>query len=94
VAGLGGGRRRLGDAIDPAVGSVFHRAAGDEVAGGELLATNHHRDGRGLERAYRLQAEATTLEAEGAPGPLVLARHGADGPSDPGRVARPGADPV
>jgi pyrimidine-nucleoside phosphorylase/thymidine phosphorylase len=79
VAGLGGGRARLGDGIDPAVGLVFHRAAGDEVHPGELLATIHHRDGRGLERCYALLAEATVIGPEVAePGPLVLARHGPD----------------
>jgi pyrimidine-nucleoside phosphorylase len=79
VAGLGGGRARLGDGIDPAVGLVFHRSAGDEVQVGDALATIHHRDGRGLERCYALLAEATLIgEGVGAPGPLVLARHGPD----------------
>ena len=75
AAELGGGRRRLEDEIDPAVGLVFHRAAGDEVAAGEPLVTVHHRGGQGVERALERLAEATTLEAA-EPGALVLARHG------------------
>ncbi len=36
---LGGGRRRLGEAIDHAVGIVFHRKCGERVARGDALYT-------------------------------------------------------
>ncbi len=42
VAGeLGGGRRRKGDRIDPAVGIVLNKKVGDQVQRGEALATVH-----------------------------------------------------
>lgn len=41
VIRLGGGRRRTGDAIDPAVGIQMHVAIGDAVAPGQPLMTVH-----------------------------------------------------
>ena len=54
---LGGGRVRLGDAIDYGVGIRWHRVAGEAVRAGEAIGTIHHRNGRGLERARALLAE-------------------------------------
>jgi len=45
---LGGGRRQLGDAIDPAVGFVITAKPGQRVARGEPLATIHARNDEGL----------------------------------------------
>ena len=39
--GLGGGRAKKGDLIDPAVGVVLHKKLGDPVQEGESLATIH-----------------------------------------------------
>ena len=85
AATLGGGRLRIEDTIDPAVGIVFERAAGEAIRAGELLATVHHRGGRGLAEARALLERAVALvgsvpPAQGVPGsgPLVLARHGPD----------------
>ena len=72
---LGGGRSRLEDQIDPAVGVVFQRSEGDEVGTGDVIAEVHHR-GRGLEPALELLAEAVEIADEFEPGPLVLARVG------------------
>jgi thymidine phosphorylase len=41
VIELGGGRKRLGERIDPAVGFVLHATVDQSVAAGEPLATVH-----------------------------------------------------
>ena len=64
VLELGGGRRALEDAIDPAVGVVWERKAGERVAAGDVLALVHHRGGRGLDAALARLARAVAL-AEG-----------------------------
>lgn len=71
---LGGGRRALGDAIDPAVGLVVHRRVGETVRAGEPLIEVHHRDGHGLDAALRELESAVELGAPSDPGPLVLGR--------------------
>ncbi|HYE78754.1 MAG TPA: thymidine phosphorylase [bacterium] len=43
VRAMGGGRLSKGDAIDPAVGLVFHRKLGEAVQAGDPLATIHAR---------------------------------------------------
>jgi pyrimidine-nucleoside phosphorylase len=70
---LGGGRSQLGDAIDPAVGLVFHAQHGARVAPGETLIEIAHRDGRGLELACELARSAFTITDGAACSPLVLA---------------------
>ena len=72
VSALGGGRRRLEDPIDHAVGLAFKKKAGESVAAGEALCVIHHRGGKGLVEA-RLQLDAAlcltpTAEVE----PLIL----------------------
>jgi len=71
---LGGGRKRLADAIDPGVGFVFHATAGDALAKGDAICTIHHRGGRGLEAAKARLASAFEVGAPFEPTPLVLAR--------------------
>jgi pyrimidine-nucleoside phosphorylase len=72
VSALGGGRRRLEDPIDHAVGLVFKKRPGDPVRSGEALCVIHHRGGKGLEeaRAHLDAALSLTLTAEVEP--LVL----------------------
>lgn len=41
VLHLGGGRKHLGDVIDPGVGVVLHKKTGDAVQKGEILAVIH-----------------------------------------------------
>ncbi|MEM9380239.1 MAG: thymidine phosphorylase, partial [Planctomycetota bacterium] len=51
VRALGGGRAAAADTIDPAVGVVWRRVAGERVDAGDVLAEVHHRGGRGLDEA-------------------------------------------
>lgn len=80
VVELGGGRKRLGEAIDPSVGFLLHRKPGEEVSGGEVLAEVHAADDAGAERgveilqeAYRIGGTEPTLR------PLVSHRVTAEG---------------
>ncbi|MEM7305152.1 MAG: thymidine phosphorylase [Planctomycetota bacterium] len=73
---LGGGRLRLGDEIDPAVGVTAQRAAGARVAAGDELFLLHHRDGRGLEAARGYLSRAIEIGPAPELSPLVLARLG------------------
>lgn len=71
---LGGGRRRIEDAIDPAVGFEFPVSAGAEVTEGDALARVHHQAGRGLEDCLSLlESGLRVTDAYEAP-PLVLCR--------------------
>lgn len=75
VRELGGGRSAPSDAIDPAVGVVWERAAGDRVDEGDLLCRVHHRGGRGLEAALeRLERAVRLSESAVAEPPLLLER--------------------
>ncbi|MBK7642769.1 MAG: thymidine phosphorylase [Planctomycetes bacterium] len=73
VAVLGGGRERIEDAIDPAVGIVWRRRAGERVARGETIAELCH-NGRGLDSARALLAQAIEIGEQRELAPLVLAR--------------------
>jgi len=71
---LGGGRQRVGDTIDPAVGFRLLCAEGDAVAEGQSLIEIHHTR-RGLERAREELAQALVLGDEPpTTRPLALAR--------------------
>ncbi len=72
ICALGGGRMKLGDVIDPAVGLVFPRDEGERVERGEVVIEVHH-NGRGLERALELLRGAFELVPAHTPSPLVLA---------------------
>jgi pyrimidine-nucleoside phosphorylase len=69
---LGGGRAKKEDAIDPAVGLVFHKKVGDLVAKGEPLCTLHYNDAQRLDEARRLVETAYRFAPEPPPPrPLV-----------------------
>jgi pyrimidine-nucleoside phosphorylase len=73
VVGLGGGRLRKEDGIDPGVGVVLCKKIGDSVAAGEPLARIHARDSTGaamsaLLASFRIEDRAPE------PLPLVLER--------------------
>jgi thymidine phosphorylase len=70
VTGLGGGRRREDDAVDPAVGFSAVAGLGEEVGPGRPLALVHARTEADAERATEALRAAVTLgeppPAEGA----------------------------
>ncbi|MEQ1505669.1 MAG: hypothetical protein ABMB14_25775 [Myxococcota bacterium] len=59
--GLGAGRRRAEDPVDPGVGVVVEVAPGAAVGLGDPLAVVHHRDGHALEAALALLADAIVV---------------------------------
>ena len=65
---LGAGRSKVGDPVDPAVGIVLHAKPGDVVERGQPVFDLHHRDGRGLDAALALCADALVIGDE-APAP-------------------------
>jgi len=73
VIALGGGRTRMDDRVDPAVGFVITAKPGMSVQEGEAIATIYGRDADGLERGRRALLEAITIgDAGDAPPPLPL----------------------
>ena len=72
ISALGGGRIRLEDEIDPAVGVTCLCEAGGSVAAGDELFLIHHRAGRGLERAREHLVRAVEVGAQAKISPLVL----------------------
>jgi pyrimidine-nucleoside phosphorylase len=58
---LGAGRERKGDAIDPAVGIVFHPKIGDRIEAGEPVGEIHARDQSVAEVAARRVLSALTF---------------------------------
>ena len=74
VIKLGGGRTRLGDAVDPSVGFVITVKPGQRVSRDEPLATIHARDDAGLAAGRRALDEAITIGEAGAPLPLLSHR--------------------
>ncbi len=74
VVALGGGRQRLDDAVDPAVGFVITAKPGDWVEQGEPLATIFARDASGIETGRASLREAIAIAEEAEP-PLPLVSH-------------------
>jgi pyrimidine-nucleoside phosphorylase len=74
VVALGGGRQRVDDPIDPAVGFVITAKPGDWVEQGEPLATVFARDASGIEAGRAALREAITIADEAEP-PLPLVSH-------------------
>jgi pyrimidine-nucleoside phosphorylase len=74
IVALGGGRQRLDDVVDPAVGFVITARPGDWVEQGEPLATIFARDASGIESGRASLREAITIADEADP-PLPLVSH-------------------
>ncbi len=70
---LGAGRKRKGDAIDPAVGIVFGPKVGDRLERGEVIGTVHARDEAAAAACTALVLAALTLSEDPVETPpLVL----------------------
>jgi pyrimidine-nucleoside phosphorylase len=73
IVALGGGRRRIEDAVDPAVGLDVTTRIGDSVVAGQPLATVFYRTQAGLDEALGILRRAYQIGDEPAPAlPLVL----------------------
>lgn len=80
IIGLGGGRSRVTDVVDPAVGVLVHVRPGASVETGEVLLTILARDSAGADAAVAELADAVLLgEAAPAPRPLISHRVTAGG---------------
>ena len=70
---LGGGRNRVDDTIDPAVGVIIHAKPGETVGPGQLMYEVCYRDSDTLYSASKLLDEAFTVgDAPPAAAPLIL----------------------
>jgi pyrimidine-nucleoside phosphorylase len=75
IIALGGGRTRVDDPVDPAVGFHITARPGDRVERGQPLATVHARDAAGLAAGRRaLDAAIRVADAMAEP-PLPLVSH-------------------
>ena len=81
VVEMGGGRREIGDTIDPGVGFVVSAHPGDHLASGDLLGEVHATDEASAEMAVRALREAVRigLEADLPALPLISHRVTQDG---------------
>jgi pyrimidine-nucleoside phosphorylase len=80
VVALGGGRTRVGDTIDPAVGFVITAKPGDWVDAGEPLATIFARDAAGVALGRAALAKAVRIADEAdLPLPLISLRISREG---------------
>jgi thymidine phosphorylase len=75
IIAMGGGRRTMADAIDPAVGFVITVKPGDRLQRGEPLASIYARDAAGLRVGAAALEEAITIADGDAPEPLPLISH-------------------
>ena len=75
VQQLGGGRARLGEAIDPAVGFKLEVRLGEEIAPGDSLATVHARDRNGVEEGLSVLRTALEIGQEPPSGVRSLISH-------------------
>jgi pyrimidine-nucleoside phosphorylase len=79
IVELGGGRRTIDDAVDPAAGFVIPAKPGDRIREGEPLASVFARDRQGIERGMKALSEAITIGESGMPTPLITHRVTSEG---------------
>jgi pyrimidine-nucleoside phosphorylase len=79
IVELGGGRRTIEDAVDPAVGFVIPIKPGDRVQEGEPLASVFARDRDGIRLGIEALGEAIVIGESGTLTPLITHRVTADG---------------
>ncbi len=75
IVAMGGGRQKVDDTVDHAVGFVFHAKPGDKVSGGQSIAAIHARDQRGLEIGRAALEAAVTVSSGRIKPPLPLISH-------------------
>ena len=75
VVAMGGGRQRMEDPIDPAVGVVLHVHPGMRVDVAEPLATIHARDAHGMAVARAALEAALLITPDPPPASLPLVSH-------------------
>ena len=75
IIALGGGRTRVDDPVDPAVGFYITARPGDRVERGEPLATVHARDAAGLAAGRAALAAAVRIAETMGELPLPLVSH-------------------
>ena len=75
VVALGGGRRRVDDAIDPSVGFVITVKPGDRVVAGEPIASIYARDADGARQGCAALASAVAIGDRLQEPPLPLVSH-------------------
>jgi len=88
VIALGGGRRRVEDAIDPGVGFEVLVRPGDVVTAGDSIGVVHARTGAGAAEGARILSACVRIGDDGvAPSLRPLVSHrlggGADATDDP-----------
>ncbi|MBA2627225.1 MAG: thymidine phosphorylase [Gemmatimonadales bacterium] len=74
IIALGGGRQKVDDEVDPAVGFVITAKPGDTVQPGKPLASVFARTPAAAEQAKAALAEAITIGESGSAAPLVSHR--------------------
>ena len=79
ITELGGGRRALGDVIDPAVGFVITVKPGDKVTAGEPIASIFARDTPGIEIGIAALRRAIEIGEQAEALPLISHRVTVDG---------------
>jgi pyrimidine-nucleoside phosphorylase len=75
IVAMGGGRQRVEDPVDPAVGFVFHANPGDRIGAGQSIAAIHARDEKGLEIGRAALDAAVTMASARAKPSLPLISH-------------------
>ena len=79
ITELGGGRRALGDVIDPSVGFVITAKPGDKVAAGEPIASIFARDQAGIDTGIAALTRAIEIGEPDGILPLISHRVTVDG---------------
>ena len=73
VVDLGGGRRKMGDPVDPRVGFVLEVGPGDRVEVGDPLGEVHAADLDGLARGLGILQDAVVIRPDPPrPGPSLI----------------------
>lgn len=75
IVAMGGGRRRVGDAIDPSVGIVVTVKPGDRILQGEPIASVFGRDEAGVRLGFDALGHAIVIGEMLTPRPLPLVSH-------------------